>query len=106
YLQTPGAFADVRIPRDRARSAHARSFADLSDDELLSLARQRGFAGFTTMAGALVTWHHELDFQPPDSSADIGRVERIDDSRMLEHALDSSYIESWRSLDHGAGGFL
>jgi len=106
YLQTPNVFADVRIPRNRAVHSHATSFADLSDGELRMLARQRGFAGLTTMTGDLATWHHEIDFQPPDSSADVGRLERIDDSHMLEHALDSSYVEAWRSLDNGAGRFL
>jgi hypothetical protein len=106
YFQTPSAFADFRIPRERAALAHAKSFADLTDRELLLLARQRGFAGTTTVAGDLATWHHEIDFQPPDSSPDIGRLERVNDARMLEHALDSSYVESWRSLGSGDGRFL
>ncbi|MEP7066823.1 MAG: hypothetical protein ABI889_12370 [Gemmatimonadota bacterium] len=106
YLQTPSAFADIRIPRDRPALAHARSFADLTDAELHALARQRGFAGFTTVAGDLATWHHEIDFQPPDSSADVGRLEQIDDSHMLEHALDSSYTESWRMIERGTGQYL
>jgi hypothetical protein len=106
YLQTPSAFADVRIPRERAALTHAASFADLSDGELLLLARQRGFTGTTTIAGDVATWHHEIDFQPPDSSPDIGRVERLDDAHMLEHALDRSYVESWRSVENGGGLFL
>jgi hypothetical protein len=106
YLQTPSAFADFRIPRERAALAHWKSFADLTDRELLLLARQRGFAGTTTVAGDLATWHHEIDFQPPDSSPDIGRLERVTDLHMLEHALDSSYVESWRSVGSGDGRFL
>jgi hypothetical protein len=106
YLQTPSAFADFRIPRERAVLTHAKSFADLTDRELLLLARQRGFAGTTTVAGDLATWHHEVDFQPPDSSPDIGRLERVNDAYMLEHALDSSYVESWHSISSGEGRFL
>jgi hypothetical protein len=106
YLQTASAFADVRIPRNRLSLSHATSFADLTNAQLHLLALQRGFTGTTTIAGDLATWHHEIDFQPPDPSPDIGRIERIDDAHMLEHALDSSYIESWRSLDDGAGKFL
>ena len=106
FLQTPSLFGDLRIPRDRPSFPRATSFADLSDAELLLLARQRGFAGITTVAGALATWHHEIDFQPPDGTEDIGRLERIDDSQMYEHALDGSYIESWRSLSSGQGRFL
>ena len=106
YLQTPSAFADFRIPHERAALAHSKSFADLTEGELLLLARQRGFAGTTTVAGDLATWHHEIDFQPPDSSPDIGRLERVTDLHMLEHALDSSYVESWRSVGSGDGRFL
>ena len=106
YLQTPTAFGDMRVPRNRPSFARARSFADLSDAELLVLAKQRGFAGYTTSVGDIATWHHEIDFQPPDTSADAGRLEHIDDAHMREHALDSSYIESWRSLGAGEGRFL
>ena len=106
FLQTPTLFGDVRLPRTRPAFSHARSFADLTDDELLQLAKQRGFAGTTTAAGALATWHHEIDFQPPDTSVDIGRLERIDDTHMYEYAPDGSYIESWRSISRGNGRFL
>ena len=105
YLQTPHAFGDVRIPLDRPRLA-ASSFADLTDEELRSLARQRGFIGHTTTDGLIATWHHELDFQPPDTSTDIGRLEPASPSRMYEHALDSSYTEHWASLTSGDGRFL
>lgn len=106
YLQTPTLFADVRIRRDRPSMSHAASFADLSHAELLALATQRGFVGATTASGLLATWHHEIDFQPPDGSADVGRLERVDDAHMLEHALDSSYIESWQSTAPGEQRFL
>lgn len=106
YFQTPSVFGDMRIPRDRPSFANATSFANLTDAELLSLAKQRGFAGHTTVSGAFATWHHELDFQPPDTSADIGRIERVDDAHMLEHATDSSYTESWRTIDVGEHRFL
>jgi len=106
YLQTPVAFADVRLPRERSALSRARSFSDLTDIELHVLARQRAFTGFTTMNGALATWHHEIDFQPADTEPDIGRLERIDDAHILEHAPDSSYTESWRALDQGETRFL
>jgi len=105
YLQTPSAFADVRIPKDRPSFSHARSFADLSDGDLRLLARQRGFVGHTTIDGDVATWHHELDFQP-DTAADIGRLEQIDAWRMFEHGLDESYIEAWRSVSRGDGRFV
>jgi hypothetical protein len=106
YLQTASFFADVRFPRDRPKFPHAASFADLTDADLLLLAKQRGFAGFTTVEGLVATWHHEIDFQPTDGTDDVGRLERVDDSHMLEHALDGSYLESWRTLGSVGNRFL
>lgn len=103
YVQTPSVFADLRIPAERAGLAGATSFDELSDEQLAVLARQNGFAGFTTMAGADATWHHEIDFQPADDGVDIGRIERVAEDRMFEHALDGAYVESWSMLG-GPGG--
>jgi hypothetical protein len=105
YVQTPSVFGDLRIPGDRPDVAPAASLAELGDDQLAALARQNGFAGFTTVDGANATWHHEIDFQPAGGGADIGRIEPAGDGRMFEHALDDSYVESWSALDRG-GGFL
>jgi hypothetical protein len=99
YVQTPSVFGDVRIPVDRAGAAQGASFADLTDDQLAVLARQNGFAGTTTVAGANATWHHEIDFQPAGDDADIGRIEPAGDGRMFEHGLDGSYVESWSAVD-------
>jgi hypothetical protein len=106
YLQTPSFFADVRFPRDRPRFPGAKSLGDLSDADLRVLARQRGFTGRTTVAGDTATWLHEIDFQPPDGEEDVGRLERIDDSHLREHALDGSYVESWRKIGEPHGRYL
>jgi len=106
YLQTPSLFGDVRLPIDRARFRHAASFADLADGELLILATQRGFIGHTTIEKLVSTWHHEVDFQPRDPEADIGRIERAGTGRMYERALDGSYTELWWSLASGDDRFL
>ena len=106
YLQAPTFFADVRFPVDQLRLRGAVSFADLTDAELRLMARQRGFTGRTTLAGTTATWHHEIDFQPPDGRGDIGRLEPIPGVGMYEHALDDSYIESWRRVTGGEGRFL
>jgi hypothetical protein len=96
----------MRVPIQRPSFSQASSFADLTDADLLLLAGQRGFAGYVTAIDDTITWHHELDFQPPDSSPDIGRVERVGPTQMYEHALGSSYVESWRSVTSGDNTFL
>jgi hypothetical protein len=106
YVQTPSMFGDVRIRGDRPALAGAASFADLSDDQLLALAKQNGFAGYTTVDGTSATWHHEIDFQPSSGGADIGRIELSGNGKMFEHALDESYVESWSALGGGDGPFL
>ena len=65
-----------------------------------------GFAGRTTMAGAVATWHADIAFRPSDGTPDTGRLEQIPPDHMHEHGLDGSYIESWKSLTDGNGRFL
>jgi len=106
YVQTPSAFGDVRIRSDRPAMPGAASFADLNDDQLAALARQNGFAGYTTIDGANATWHHEIDFQPSGGEADIGRLELAGEGKMFEHGLDESYVESWSAIGSDDGQFF
>jgi len=106
YLQTATYFADVRVPRDRTGLSNARSFADLTDEQLRLLAGQNGYTGRTTLAGTIATWHEDIAFRPSDGTPDKGRLERIARDRMYEHGLDDSYIESWKFLTNGQGRFL
>jgi len=105
YLQTPSWFGDVRIPTDRPQIT-ARSLAELTDPELASLAKQRGFFGYTTASGDVSTWHHEIDYQPSDGSPDTSRIERHGTTGMLENGIDGSFTELWGSLATGDGKFL
>lgn len=122
YLQTPTYFADIRIPkvrsnfrsndrsndRSKVRSgiSAARSFADLTDQQLRSLADQNGFTGLTTLAGSVATWSDDIAFQPSDGTADTGRLQRIPPDRMHEIGLDGSYTESWRRVSGAKGKYL
>ena len=81
-VQTPTLFGDVRIPANRPVLSGASSLCDLSDAELATLYDQQGFSGITAVDGFLATWHHHIDYQPPDGSKDIGRLERpVDNGR-------------------------
>jgi hypothetical protein len=106
YLQTPTYFADIRIPKDRPRFPNAKSFADLTDQELRLLARQNGFTGLTTTSGSVATWNHDIQFQPSDGTPDRGRLQRNGPGRIHEHGLDASYIEAWKSTSGGEERFL
>lgn len=99
-VQTTNVFGSVRIPLDRPTFAGARSLAELGDGELRVLADQDGFAGFTTCVGDVVTWHHQIAFQPP-SGDDVGRLVQDGPTTVYEHALDDAYVERWESVGRG-----
>ena len=105
YLQTPAPFGDVRIPLHPKWRASATSFDVLTDAELRALARQKGFTGVTTVDGAVITWHHEIDYQP-DTSRDASNVAREDADHMVETGLDGSFVERYSRLSAGDTAFL
>lgn len=104
-VQTPSVFGSVRIPLARPPFSGARSLSDLSDAELATLVDQDGFAGAARCTGDVVTWKHEIDYQPPCGD-DVGRLVRVGPSRVVEHALDGAYVEHWWSLGRGDGRLL
>ena len=106
YLQTPTYFADIRIPKARSGLAAAKSFTDLTDQQLRTLAGQNGLTGVTTLAGTVATWSDEVAFQPFDGTPDTSRLERRSPNVMYEVGLDGSFTESWRRVSDGSGQFL
>ncbi|MBI3789349.1 MAG: hypothetical protein HY275_00525 [Gemmatimonadetes bacterium] len=97
YVQTPAEFGDVRIPANRPALRGASGFADLDDAALRALARQKGFTGSTSASGGVITWHHEIDFQP-DTSRDASFVTVDDATHIRETGLDSSFVERYVAL--------
>ena len=102
-IQTPSLFGDCRVPKGRPDFSRAKCLSDLSDEELKTLYDQQGFAGFTTVDGYVTTWHHLIDYQPPDGSVDIGRIELRGGRNMYEHGVEASYTEHWWNLGDGGG---
>lgn len=90
WLQTAQLFADLRIPRPMPQTPQ-------------QLALQAGFAGITAISGDTCQWHRAIDFQPPSSREDIGRMhfERAD--YLIEDGLDDSYHEVWERLPESLG---
>ena len=105
-IQTPTLFGDCRIPKDRPAFPHATSLRDLSDAELETLYPQEGFSGFTSVEGYIVTWHHEIDYQPPDGTIDIGRVDFTGGRSMFEYGVQATYTEHWWNLASGDGCYF
>ena len=99
WLQTRGLYADLRVPADRPACAGALGFVDLSDADLLALARVQGFAGVLSVTGDVCLWRRDLDFQPPGETPDEARIE-IEGDRMAEFGLHAEYTEIWRRAAH------
>lgn len=100
-VQTPSVFGSVRIPLDRP---HVSSFAHATDDELRALCMQKGFAGIATFDGDIATWHHAIDFQPPET--DTARIVAQGPSTVLEEGLDGEFAELWWNLAPNEERFL
>jgi hypothetical protein len=100
-VQTPSVFGSVRIPLDRP---HVRSFDDCDDAQLRALLAQKGFAGIATFEDDVATWHHAIDFQPPDF--DQARIVPHGTNTVLEVGLDGSFQELWWNLAPNDGRYL
>lgn len=110
YLQSPRSFGDMRYPKDRPAYTNAKSFADLSDSDLLIIAKAEGFVGYTTAQNmdathATVQWNRELDLNPTNG-VDISRVVPMSDDRIYESALDNTWTEHYFRLTSGENRFL
>ena len=103
WMQTAQWHADLRIPRDRPDCSGRRSLADCSRTQLLGLLRQEGFAGITTVDGAICEWHRRLDYRPT-GRRDLGSMafspafDAID-----EEGVESDYVERWEREPNGEG---
>jgi hypothetical protein len=106
WMQTQHYHIDLRIPASRANLRTAQSLQDYSDDELLLLAAQQGFAGITQVTPATATssdvcqWLREMDFQPTTGARDIGKMVFTDANTLVETGVDAAYLEVWRRLEN------
>lgn len=100
WLQGPSRYADLRQPADRPSFAGVTCLRDCGPDHFAWMATQEGFAGRLVQAGAFFEWEREIDFQPPSSTPDAGRL-WLEDGMMKEEGRDSPYLEHWHSCPAG-----
>ncbi len=103
WMQTQSWHADIRVPAKRPTCADKSSLDQLTRDELLGLAKQQGFCGTTQVDGDLCRWLRKYDYQPPNGTNDIGRIEFDTPDRLLEYGVEADYFEIWERLP-GSGG--
>ena len=102
WLQTPVLHADIRVPSNRPDCRGKHGLRDLTLNELKQLARQQGFAGITQVTGDICEWYRHIDYQPPSSGRDIGRM-TFNADRIVEDGLESSYRQVWQRLPDSSG---
>lgn len=85
WLQTERLHGDIRMP------AGTGALTGLS-----------GFAGITQVEGDQCQWHRLLDTNPY-SGTDIGLMQFESSERVIERALDCSYLEVWERLPDSLG---
>ena len=101
WLQTRSWYADIRIEADRPKREGAAGFADYTDAELIQMAAVQGFAGELTATGNVCLWRRDLDYQPPNDTADEATF-AVKDGVMIEDGIHSAYQEIWRQEAPGA----
>jgi Protein HRI1 len=106
WMQTQQYHIDIRIPANRPQFAQADKLEDYTNEQLLQLSTQKGFAGITQVTPCTATssdicqWHREIDFQPPNGPRDIGKMVFTDANTLIETGVDDAYLEVWRRLEN------
>lgn len=106
WMQTQHYHIDMRIPAGRENLRVVQSLQDYSDDELLLLATQQGFAGITQVVAStalssdVCQWLREIDFQPTTDARDIGKMVFTDADTVIETGAEEAYLEVWRRLEN------
>ena len=105
WLQTLSGVADIRIASARPNLRGRSGFADCTDDELLKLAEQDCFCGFTRFNPdakpfPTASWPREaylFRFQPVITFPEPGWIEwQQSGTCMIERAPSGAYEEDWR----------
>jgi hypothetical protein len=94
WLQVGRWYVDIRLPPARPGFDRVASLDELAPAQVRWMATVEGFCGELSVDGDLLTWHREVDFQPPSSTPDTGRVRRLGNV-MIESGVLRSYEESW-----------
>lgn len=105
WLQTQTLFADLRIPVPLPAEG-CKSLQECSENHLLHLAQQQGFAGTTEVSEDICTWHRELDYQPKCGPPDVGRMTFVTHNFVTEDdpTGENKYHEDWQRLEGSTGG--
>lgn len=106
WMQSQHYHIDVRIPAICTGFRAASALQEYSEEELLLLACQQGFAGLThvtlntAQSSDVCRWVREIDYQTPTDARDIGKMVFTDADTVIETGVDDAYLEVWRRLNN------
>lgn len=93
--------ADIRVPLIRPRVGTAGSLSALSGPDLEVLLSAGGFAGRTTLAGDVCTWHREWNWRGFPCPVDTGALWFDDHGHLIEDGVHADYREEWQRVPGG-----
>jgi hypothetical protein len=88
--------ADIRVPLIRPDVAKAGALAALSGPDLAMLLSAEGFAGHTTLAGDVCTWHRSWNWRGFPCPVDAGTLWFDDHGHLIEDGVHADYREEWQ----------
>ncbi|MFK7995803.1 MAG: hypothetical protein AB8B87_16830 [Granulosicoccus sp.] len=99
WAQCGNLFVDVRIPLKRADVKNKNCLAQLDTNSLEILMRSEGFAGTTTLADDICTWHRQINWQGKTDSIDAGHLwfDQLAEV-LIEDGVHAHYREQWRKV--------
>ena len=106
WMQTQQYHIDIRIPSVRSAIRKVRALAEYTQQELLLLAGQQGFAGLTKVHADICQWHRQFDFQPLSDVRDIAKMVFSDSNTITETGTEATYLEIWQRLEVSQGPYF
>lgn len=98
WLQSGGAFCDLRQPAGRPDMRAATCLDRLDASQMAWLAGQDGFAGTLLFDGSWFEWRRDIGYRPSGPASDSARL-FLRDGILVEEGRHAPYVEEWRRLD-------
>jgi hypothetical protein len=103
WLQGGHYYVDLRLPTGRPAFGPDTTLDALTDAQARWLAMVEGFCGRLDVADDVLTWHRQIDYQPPARLGDVGRMRQVGEG-FIETGVLQSYEEGWQRSPLGGAG--
>lgn len=101
WVQAGQWYADIRVPLVRPLLS-VTSLSAMVPGELALLLSCEAFAGRTTLAGDICTWHRDWNWRGVPCAVDAGRLRFDAAGRLMENGVYADYSEEWQAVPGGA----